>query len=227
METLSLKNDARKALSLYKKMEGYRIQEELLQCLVRKYPENIVSDIVETKVKLLNLFYSTGIQATNYMAKNILGIKAVDKRLKERDLILVAEIAKLKLSGDTTRFNYSFATKYCALHEPKKFPIYDSIVAATFISLFEKGLLPKYSYSRSIKGTKSNSYTKGSFSARLKDYVFFVEVYDYFMDLYDLKSFTYREIDSYIWGAFKIAGNDFEIEKMAKLDKSKIKEYTI
>ena len=205
MVNLSLKSDAKKALRLYKKMEGYRIQEELLQCLVKKYPENIVSDIVETKVKLLNLFYSTGIQATNYMAKNILGIESMDRRLTEGDVTLVEEIAKLKLSGDTIRFNYSFATKYCALHEPKKFPIYDSIVAATFKSLFEKGLLPKYSYSRSVKGVKSNNYTKGSFSAKLKEYVFFVEVYDYFMDLYDLNSFTYREIDSYIWGAFKIS----------------------
>ena len=46
------------------------------------------------------------------------------------------------------------------------------------------------------------------------------------MKLYDLKgNFTYREIDSYIWGAFKVAGPDYEIEKMAKLDKSKIIEY--
>ena len=47
------------------------------------------------------------------------------------------------------------------------------------------------------------------------------------MELYDLKDFTYREIDAYIWGAFKVAGEDYEIEKMAQLDKSKIIEYTI
>ena len=49
----------------------------------------------------------------------------------------------------------------------------------------------------------------------------------YFMELFDLKDFTYREIDSYIWGAFKLAGNEFEIEKLAKLNKSKIVQVDI
>jgi len=225
MKKISLKKDASTALKMYKKLEPYGIQEMLLKTFVKEHPDHTNRAAVDTKVKLLNLFYSTGIQAVSKMTENIFGIKDIDARLKQGDLTLVPQIATLKLDGGE-RFNYSFATKYCALHQPEKFPIYDSIVANTFISLFEKGLLPKYHYERG-KSSNPNTFTKGEFASKLKEYNFFVELYGYFMELFDLKSFTYRQIDSYIWGAFKVAGSDFEIEKLAQLDKSKIVEYNI
>ena len=226
MSKISLKADAERAMVAYDKMSSYRIQEEILQDLVQKYPDHKNEAAVDTKAKLLNLFYSTGIQATNLMTKHIISIENIDERLGKGDLSLVPEIATLQLSNGEKRFNYSFATKYCALYQPAKFPIYDSIVANTFISLFEKGLLPKYHYERG-KTSNPNTFTKGEFASKLKEYSFFVELYGYFMELFDLKSFTYRQIDSYIWGAFKVAGSDFEIEKLAQLDKSKIVEYNI
>ena len=226
MSKISLKADAERAMVAYDKMSSYRIQEEILQDLVQKYPDHKNEAAVDTKAKLLNLFYSTGIQATNLMTKHIISIENIDERLGKGDLSLVPEIATLQLSNGEKRFNYSFATKYCALYQPAKFPIYDSIVANTFISLFEKGLLPKYHYERG-KTSNPNTFTKGEFASKLKEYNFFVELYGYFMELFDLKSFTYRQIDSYIWGAFKVAGSDFEIEKLAQLDKSKIVEYNI
>ena len=223
---ISLKKDAELALNEYHKMESYSIQEDLLQQLLKKYPDHSNKSAVETKVKLLNLFYSTGIQATNKMSDNILSIDDIDTRLFNGDKSLIAQIATLDFEGKE-RFNYSFATKYCAYHQPTKFPIYDSIVAMTFISLFTKNLLPKFKYTPR-KSSAQETFTKGEFAEKLKKYDFFVEVYDYFMDLYDLKEyFTYREIDSYIWGAFKVAGADFQIEKMAQLDMSKIVEYKI
>ena len=226
MVKISLRKDAHAALDGYEKMESYRIQELLLQSLVKKYPDHKNKAAVETKVKLLNLFYSTGIQATNKMSENILSVGTIDKRLSEGDKSLITEIATLTFD-DKKRYNYSFATKYCAYHQPEKFPIYDSIVAMTFISFFEKGLLPKYKCC-SRKSTAKGSYTKREFKDKLKEYDFFVEVYDHFMELYDLKgNFTYREIDSYIWGAFKVSGTNYKIEEMAQLDKSKIVEYTI
>ena len=45
------------------------------------------------------------------------------------------------------------------------------------------------------------------------------------MEQFDLQNFTYRQVDSYIWGAFKVGGEDFEIEKMAQLNKKTIIEY--
>lgn len=225
MTKISLKKDAKAALQTYEKMESYRIQEYLLQHLVKEYKDHSNKAAVDTKVKLLNLFYSTGIQATNVMTTNIMNIKNIDSRLNAGDPSLINEIANLQLTNKS-RFNYSFATKYCAYHQPEKFPIYDSIVAMTFVSFLKKGLLPQYKYSNR-KSSSPNTYTQSEFSEKLKEYNFYIELYNYFMELYDLKDFTYREIDAYIWGAFKVAGEDYEIEKMAQLDKSKIIEYTI
>ena len=219
----SLLADAHAVLESYSKMESYRIQEWLLIQLISEYPTHENKSAVETKVKLLNLFYSTGIQAVNLMAKNILSIKNIDDRLNKGDYKLVPQIAKLKVGTGEVRFNYSFATKYCAYHQPKKFPIYDSIVALTFASLFEKGLLPKYKYNRG-KTDKRNTYSKTEFMEKLKEYDFYIKVYNHFMEEYDLTSLSYREVDSYIWGAFKLP-EDFEIERMATLDKKKVTEY--
>ena len=226
MKRVSLKSDAKRALAAYNKLPSYSIQEDILQRLVEEYPDHKNVGAVDTKVKLLNLFYSTGIQATNLMTAHILSIKDIDARLKAGDKSLVAEIATLKLTNGDVRFNYSFATKYCALHQPTKYPIYDSIVADTFESLFVQGYLPKYTYSRT-NSKLPNTFTKGEFAAKLKEYDFFVDLYKYFMELFDLTEFTVREIDAYIWGAFKVAGEDFEIERLAKLDKSNIVEVKI
>lgn len=220
----SLLADAHAVLESFDKMESYRIQESLLRKLVDEYPTHENKSAVETKVKLLNLFYSTGIQAVNLMAEHILSIEDIDGRLLQGDSKLVPQIAKLKVGKGDVRFNYSFATKYCAYHQPKKFPIYDSIVALTFASLFEKGLLPKYKYSRGKSNTR-NTYSKTEFMDKLKEYDFYIKVYNHFMEEYDLTSLCYREVDSYIWGAFKLPEEDFEIEKMAMLDKKKITEY--
>lgn len=226
MKSVSLKLDAERALAAYDKLPSYSIQEDILKHLVKEHPDHKNVGAVETKVKLLNLFYSTGIQATNLMTAHILLIKDIDARLEAGDKSLVAEIATLELTNGDVRFNYSFATKYCALHQPTKYPIYDSIVADTFESLFVQGYLPKYAYSRT-KSKLPNTFTKGEFAAKLKEYDFFVDLYKYFMELFDLTEFTVRKVDAYIWGAFKVAGEDFEIERLAKLDKKSIAEVKI
>ena len=194
------------------------------QFLVKEFPDHKTKDAVEVKVKLLNLFYSTGIQATNAMADNIVNIKEIDSRLMKGDISLIKEIAPLKLK-ENTRYNYSFATKYCAYHQPELYPIYDSIVAETLTSFFEKGLLPKHKLT-SKRSVGDKTLTKGEFAKKLKEYDFFVAVYRYFMEQYDLLDFSYRQVDSYIWGAFKVGGKDFEIERMAQLNKKFIIEYS-
>ena len=203
----SLKNDAKEVLAAYKAhLESYVIQNDSLACLLKTYPYHTNKAAVATKVKLLNLFYSTGIMATNTMVEHIFSIKDIDARLANGDKSLVGEISTLQL-GNTVRNNYSFATKYCAYHQPEKYPIYDRLVAETFVALLGKDLLPKYK--------KYKSYAKKSFAEKLKEYNFYVTLYDYFMDEFDLKNFSYREVDAYIWGACKIDQN-FEIKKLKK-----------
>lgn len=221
----NLYNDAKSVLKAYDKMEVYSIQEDILQKLVKDYPNHKNRAAVEVKVKLLNLLYSTYILATNRMTAHICDIKNIDSRLKVGDQSLVKEIASLNIAGKDYDF-YSFATKYCAFHNPKAFPIYDNIVSAVFTKLFEDGNLSPFECTRK-QGVK-NGYSKTAFASKLREYDFYVAVYDCFMGLYGLKGkLTYREVDAYLWGAYKLAGADFEIEKLAPLDKSKIVEVDV
>lgn len=219
----SLKTDAQKVLESYSKLESYCIQEEILQCLLKRFPDHKKYAAVETKAKLLNLFYSTSINAIALMSRHIFEIKKIDERLDKGDKKLVADIANLVFPDGKERNNYSFATKYCAYHQPTRYPIFDRIVESVFISLFKNNKLDGYKYTRTNINT-SRAFSISAFKERLKDYTFYVQIYDSFMKQYDLQSFTYRQVDSYLWGAYKISGQEFQIEKLAPIDKSNIIE---
>lgn len=220
---VSLYKDAVNALAGMNKMATYEVQERILKNLLRDYPDHKVAAAVDAKVKLLNLFYSTGIQATSKMTEHILGIKNIDKRLTNGDKTLVPEIAELTLSTGV-RTNYSFATKYCALHQPDKFPIYDSIVASAICSLFKQNYLPPFKYVSRRSGNEQE-YTQQEFLDKLHDYDFYVTVYDLFMKLYDLQKLGYRKVDWYVWGAYKQNGEKYKIEELAPISESKYHQY--
>ena len=220
---VSLYSDALQALEGKKNMDSYEIQEEILRYLVSKYPGHGNPSAVDAKVKLLNLFYSTGIQATSVMTDHILKIRNIDARLKMGDHDLVKEIATVRFSNGE-RTNYSFATKYCALHQPDLFPIYDSIVAGVFCSLMKRGKLEGYVYT-SHRSTVSGQYTQVEFAEKLRDYSFYVRVYKDFMQQYGLAGFSVRQIDWYLWSAYKQGGEKYEIEKLAPLSGNKYTEY--
>lgn len=214
-----------------KQMKTYDLQGELVAEFAKQHPDHTDYSCVELKVKLLNLFYSTGIKAVDAMVRNILSIKDIDKILAEPKACpeLVHRIARLQLSGGVVRDNYSFATKYCALHQPAKYPIYDSIVAAIMMQLFADGKLPPYRLKtdRSAKSGKS-CMTKSEFFAKLKDYKSYIEIYDCFMKNFGLsghKDVSYRMVDTYLWGSVKSPFFTSEIEKIVKLDKKLYNEY--
>lgn len=132
---------------------------------------------------------------------------------------LIDAISHLSLNGGVVRNNYSFATKYCALHEPEKYPIYDSIVAAVLTKLMVQDMLPPFTYSRKAKASSTDTcMNQGEFEERLRNYDFFVRVYDCFMETYGLKGhLTYRQVDWYIWGSFKEQGKLSKIEEIAPI----------
>lgn len=217
MKQISLRNEATELIrGTYTPVDfqNYSVQEDIVKYAFGQYPENTELGKIEAKVKLLNLFYSTGMQATVKMAQHILSLK-IDKKLEKGDLSIVEEIAKLPLENDKIRNNYSFATKYCANHYPDKYPIYDSLVATLFCNLFANQNLSPYKYT-SRKTSEKNSFTKSEFANKLRDYRFYVEVYRAFMKEYDLDGLTYREVDSYLWTAVKLEEKDFTVEKLGK-----------
>lgn len=217
----NLLKDAKNVLADYPKMREYAIQEKMLQHLVCSYHDHKDPAAVAVKVKSLNQFYSTGITAVKALVAHVQKLgKEIDKAFTQKSAVpgLVEKIANLKLASGYRR-NYSFATKYCALHEPKKYPIYDDIVAEVLSTLFMKGLLQinGINYSR-IPG--KGKMSKGDFKDIMnKDYSFYINVYDAFMDQAGLTSLTYRQVDNYLWGAYKIGNRKYRINGLAPIKK--------
>ena len=106
--------------------EHYTVGAKAVTQIFKLYPTNTVLEEVLIKVLVLNDLYSTNILGTYAVAKHILDLH-IDERLKNGDASLVTDIAHIELNGKEKYF-YSFATKYCAMHQPKLFPIYDRFV---------------------------------------------------------------------------------------------------
>lgn len=207
---MNLLKDAKRVLEDWKRMPNYPVQEAMLKVIVEFYPDHTIREGVDYKVKYLNKFYSTYIMATNNVVDRIFEKrKQIDAELRNGDLNVVDLIAKC---NDAGRTNYSFATKYCALHRPDKYPIYDSIVSDVFSSLYEQNKLHDYPLT-----------DKTNFNALTKDYKSYVKLYDSFMKQYGLTSLSYREVDWYLWSAYKIGDITYEIETLAPIKRGIIK----
>lgn len=172
--------EVRKYLSYWQTLENYARQNDALQKLMGLLPENKELSDVLLKASAINDFYSTNIFAIYPVARHILSIKDIDKRLTSGDLSLVAELAMVDINGKARNF-YSFATKYCSHHNPKAFPIYDSYVV-NLLWFFKK----EYQFS---------SFKK----ADLKNYETFNKVLCDFQKYFELTEYDLRQIDSYLW----------------------------
>ena len=174
-------SEVNKYLNKWKNLEGYTSQEDALNKLfLELLPGNSeIADIL-SKASCLNDFYSTRIFAIYPVAKRILSVKDLDKRLKAGNIKLVRELGNVKI-GDNKRYFYSFATKYCSHHNPIAFPIYDSYVEKVLV-YFNK--VDKFS----------------SFKTKdLKDYRKFKGILLDFQRYYKLERFNLKEIDRYLW----------------------------
>lgn len=167
----------------------YGLQEQIIDLIFRKrYAfQNTNADVVKLKTITLNLYYSTYIRATTKLATGILQIQNLDARLQNGDLTLVDDVANV-----LSRRNYSFATKYCACHNPKAYPIYDNIVADYLAKVIIKG---------NLKGYQATSLTAAK--NIMQEYQDYVAIYNAFIKQYKLKRLSYREVDWYIWTTCK------------------------
>jgi hypothetical protein len=163
--------------------------EWVLTELFQKFPDNTDFGEVALKAKVLNVLYSTQVRAVNIVARHICSL-AIDPDLRAGKPEIVDRIAKVQLQGGKVRNYFSFASKYCNWHNPTAYPIYDSNVEAclwhyknqegsTFAAaLAERGIaFPRYGY----------------------DYAQFVRIVNAFRDGYSLESFTYKQLDKFLW----------------------------
>ena len=161
--------------------------EWVLTHLFQKFPRNADFGEVVVKTKVLNVLYNTQIRAVNIVARHICSL-AIDPDLTAGKPEIVDRIAKVQLK-DKTRYNFSFASKYCNWHNPAAYPIYDGNVEACLwyykkeggsfaAALAERGIaFPRYGY----------------------DYPEFVRIVNAFRDGYKLTSFTYKQLDKLLW----------------------------
>lgn len=163
--------------------EVYIPQRQFLDNWFRKFPKNDNLKEVLTKAYMLDSLYLTRCE-TKYLdqfADNIIRMEDFDQRLKKCDLELVNEATCVEPSGSKRKNIYSFSTKYCSFHYPEKYPIYDSNVRRTLMHC-------------------KREFGFFDFTGEgIKDYPKFYEVLGKFKEIYGLESFSWREIDLYLF----------------------------
>ena len=187
----SLLQEARKVVKNrwnYPEMASYGLQEQVLQEFLKKHKYNTNESEVLVKATLVNTFYSTHVAKLPVVVNNMMKIKDFDQRLNNGITSLVTDIAQTGVSK-TWR---SFATKYCALHNPTAFPIRDRIVSNYLAHLIAEGNLKNF-----------NGNVKSVIQQMDDSYSYYIKVYDAFMQQYHLTSLGYRNVDWYLWVANK------------------------
>jgi hypothetical protein len=161
-----------------------------LNLLFTQYPTNTDFNHVLLKVVALNTLYSLMIRAygdhpTVYdVARHIVGQK-IDSDLDLCVPELVHRISKID-KGKKTFCHYSFATKYCSFHRPGSYPIWDSRVDEYLWQL-----------------RNQEKHTPGGFRQfKRKDlwnYPELKKIVTEFRDHYGLRSFTFKQIDAFLF----------------------------
>jgi len=174
-------SEVNKYLENWKKMENYVLQENALKKLFTEtYPNNVEIEDILIKVSSLNDFYSTNIKYPCLVAKHILNLK-IDEKLNTNNHDIVNEIADVKINEGKSIYFFSFATKYCSHHKPDVYPIYDNYVDR---------VLRYFNKIDNFYDFKDNYF---------KDYRNFEKVLSLFQEIFDLNTFSLKEIDRYLW----------------------------
>lgn len=166
------------------------VTEAALHGLFTAFPSN--TDVAEVllKVIVVNRIYSTSIYAVVPVAEMIAAAKIDDllRAGKQEAVECIRRVSFEAQSGLPKQLNiYSFATKYCALHQPQHYVMYDGLV-------IEK--LRQYQVKTQAEGTPF--YSAFSWDD-LKDYSKFKSIVEAFQRHFRLGNFTLREVDKFLW----------------------------
>lgn len=167
--------------------EDNLIVEQALKELFKQYPNNTDPSHVLLKVVTLNRLYSTQIFAVLDVAQHIARLgQEIDASLTAGSPEIVDKIARVTVSSTgKQRINFSFATKYCSWHNPELYPIWDSRV-------------DNYLWALQKQHQFANTEIFHS-HPDLWDYGKFRDVMIAFRTAYGLSSFTFKDIDKFLW----------------------------
>lgn len=171
--------------TIFDSNERFSLADSVIRVAIERLNDNSSIQNVLPKVILINSFYNTQIFDTEKIAKHVLECE-IDRQLVSGDLSLINSIRcghdiRVKKTGKE-RDLYSFATKYVALHEPTKFPLYDNLVPR---------LLSKFN--RQLK------FCPQFKQADLRNYKEYVSVIDAVLNYTNLKTFKYKRLDQGLW----------------------------
>lgn len=172
--------EVEKYLRKWETLGNYVLQEKAIVEIFAQRPTNQMIEDVLIKVCLLNDFYSTNILDTFRVAKHILNLD-IDKRLKAGNLGLINDIAIVTMKNGKSRNFYSFASKYCAHHQADVYAIFDSFVQKDLLYFAKKDKFCEF---------KRDD---------LKNYKEFSRILREFIKFYNLKRYSLRQIDQYLW----------------------------
>lgn len=173
------------------------VTEKALAELFAAYPANDNPSRVLLKVVALNSLYTTRILAVLKLASHIAGQgAALDAALAAGSPAAVDAVASVS-SGDTDFTFYSFASKYCNWHQPNLYPIYDSRVEKYLWALKKDGLFQTEAFSQ---------------RQDLYKYPQFCLVMTAFREQFGLGSFTFKQIDKFLWSQGQAIWNVAEEE---------------
>lgn len=156
------------------------LADEALLELFSQYPGNDNRAHVLLKVVALNRLYSAGILAVYDVANHIhQHSQEIDKGLSIGNPEVVDMIHKITISttGKERKF-WSFATKYCSWHNQNEYPMWDKRVCSYLCSLGVKEFAHPDAWTR---------------------YADFKELISSFRTRYRLESFTFKQIDMFMW----------------------------
>ena len=172
--------DAEWFINYWNELPSYSNQEKALDKLfmdICKRNDNIEDILI--KCSSLNDFYSTNIFDIHTVAQHILSLH-IDDRLEKGDLSLVDDIAHIEANGKD-HFFYSFATKYCSHHQPRRYAIYDSYVEKVLVSM-------------------NNRKHFANFKREdLKNYETYMTVIMAFQQRFGLMQYNIKQLDQYLW----------------------------
>lgn len=160
------------------------VTEKALAELFAAYPANDNPSRVLLKVVALNSLYTTRILAVLKLASHISGQgSALDAALATGSPEAVDLVARASPRDVDFTF-YSFASKYCNWHQPNLYPIYDSRVDKYLWALKKHGLFQCAAFSQ---------------HEDLYKYPQFCLVMTAFREQFGLGSFTFKQIDNFLW----------------------------
>lgn len=149
------------------KTDNYGEEDKVITSCLKKFPCNTDIDVVVMKIGLIDITNSTHISqhkskiSAVELARVIVNIPNIDKRIENGDPEVVNEIAK----GNGKINLFSFASKYCCYHNCNLYGKDDYSILDTVL----KEYLPKYF--KDIKKTTIEKWQKNRDYKSYNDYI--------------------------------------------------------